>query len=114
MILRIVIYIFVTEIEHHQELNSKKEMKKKILGGAVVVAIGLVGILNMDFGYRKQERLSAVHLDNIEALADGESSSKKYDCYSILNGSGQSISCSTCNMAKGKPPWYHFGSKCTN
>jgi len=79
----------------------------------VAIAIVTVAVVNGDFGSGKRDDLAAVHLANIEALADGESSSKKYDCYSILDGSGQSISCSTCNMAKGKPPWYHFGSKCT-
>jgi len=88
-------------------------MKKRIIVGMVAVAIAVVAVMNMDLGARKQENLSALQMANIEALAQGESSSKEYDCYSILGGSGQSISCSTCNMATGKPPWYHFGSKCT-
>jgi len=48
-------------------------MKKKIIGGLVAIAIASVAIVNMDLGSKKQEALSALHLANIEALAQGES-----------------------------------------
>jgi len=49
-------------------------MKKKILAAVVAVAIAAVAIVNMDLvSSRKQAALSAIHLANIEALAQGES-----------------------------------------
>jgi len=63
-------------------------MKKKILATVVAVAIAAVAVINMDLvSSRKQEALSAVHLANIEALAQGESggSSGMFTCYSTYN-----------------------------
>lgn len=88
-------------------------MKKKIFGGILAVAIAAVAAVNVNFNNEAEDALSALSLANVEALADGESGSNNYKCYSILEGSGQSISCSTCQMAAGTPPWYHFGSRCT-
>jgi len=52
--------------------HNNKKMKKKVL--AAVVAIAAVAVINMDLvSSRKQEALSAIHLANIEALAQGES-----------------------------------------
>jgi hypothetical protein len=86
-------------------------MKKKlflfsslIVGAAAVI----IGGSNIKSDHFEKNLL----LENIEALARAEA--KKYDCYSILEGSGQSISCSTCKMDSGTPPWYHFGSTCYN
>lgn len=57
-----------------------------------------------------------VNIDNA-VLAQNTSSgggSGSYKCYSILQGSdGQSVACSTCELATGIPPWYHFGSTCS-
>jgi len=90
-------------------------MKKKILGSVLAILIGTIAVFNVDFGFGRQKSLSKLHLANVEVLAQGESGGgEKYDCYSILKGfSGQSVSCSTCQMAIGIPPWYHFGSKCS-
>lgn len=86
-------------------------MKKKIIGGIAIMAIAIAAAFNLNLNKESQD-LSMLSLANVDALAS-ESTSKKYDCYSILNGSGQSISCSSCQMDSGTPPWYHFGSKCT-
>jgi len=48
-------------------------MKKKVLAAVVALAIAAVAVINMDLVSRKQEALSALHLANIEALAQGES-----------------------------------------
>ena len=65
------------------------------------------------YNEQNNNELSDVALANVEALAIEEATSKEYDCYSILEGEGTSIACSTCQLANGTPPWYHFGSKCT-
>jgi len=50
----------------------------------VAVAIAAVAVINMDLvSSRKQEALSAIHLANIEALAQGENGKKK-TCYNSL------------------------------
>lgn len=87
-------------------------MKKKITGAVAVFAIVAMVAFNMNVTANSDE-LSTISLSNIEALASEEATSKEYKCYSILDGSGQSVSCSTCFEASGTPPWYHFGSKCT-
>ena len=87
-------------------------MKKRILGAVAVIAIVAMAAFNMNVSADNSD-FSALTLSNVEALASGEADSKKYKCYSILDGSGQSISCSTCQMASGTPPWYHFGNYCT-
>lgn len=87
-------------------------MKKKIYGAVAVVAIVAMAAFNMNVIADNNE-FSALTMNNVAALASGEADSKKYKCYSILDGSGQSISCSTCQMASGTPPWYHFGDYCT-
>ena len=88
-------------------------MKKKIFGGIAILAIAAIAAFNVNLNMNQKNKLSLLALVNVEALAEGEASSKKYKCYSILDGSGQSVSCSTCQMANGKPPWYHFGDHCT-
>gem|GEM_PF-1568491 len=60
-------------------------MKKQIVGSMIAAAIGVVGLLNMDFGSKKKDELSALNLANIEALAQGESgggSSSNWSCWS--------------------------------
>ena len=85
-------------------------MKKKILGGIVILIIALS--IGINFNFSKTS--NGIALENIEALANGEGgTSKKYTCYSILEGSGTSVFCSDCLGHTGTPPWYHFGSTCT-
>jgi len=67
------------------EIKINKEMKKKISVGFIALAIAGVAVINMDFGSSsKKESLSAVHLANIEALAQGESGggSSNWSCWS--------------------------------
>ncbi len=81
---------------------------KKILAMIVIVTTGIIGSF-----YGQIPASHKLLLNNVEALAQKEATSKKYDCYSIFEGTGSSISCSTCKETTGTPPWYHFGSKCT-
>lgn len=87
-------------------------MKKYFLGIAIILAATTVGV-NLSLNQQNSE-ISLI-LENVEALADDteDSTSKRYDCYSIFEGTGTSISCATCQETTGTPPWYHFGSKCT-
>lgn len=87
-------------------------MKKHILKIAFVAMIGLVAGYGVYNAQKSEKNLSDLMMENVEALANGESGSGEYKCYSILSGSGQAISCSTCQMDTGTPPWYHFGDKC--
>jgi len=48
-------------------------MKKKILGSIVAVAIAAIAAVNVNFNNEAENRLSALSLANVEALADGES-----------------------------------------
>jgi len=57
-------------------------MKKKVLAAVVAVAVAAVAVINMDLVSRKQEALSAIHLANIEALAQGESGGGYKGCTS--------------------------------
>lgn len=80
---------------------------KKLLGSILIVTAGII--------VSYCEQIPATHnllLSNVEALAQKEATSKKYDCYSIFVGTGSSISCATCKETTGTPPWYHFGSTC--
>lgn len=86
-------------------------MIKKFFGTMAVVAAMFAGY--SAYNAQNERDLTGFTLANIEALASGEATSKEYDCYSILTGEGSSISCATCEMETGTPPWYHFGSECT-
>ena len=54
-------------------------MKKKIFGGIAIVAIAIAVALNVNMTNKKMDNTSLLALANIEALADGESSTS-YDC----------------------------------
>ena len=88
----------------------RKTILKITLGGALAVTAAM-GVQMAS----SNKTVSNLFMQNVEALAAGEGAiSKKYKCYSILEGtSGQSIACSTCNLETGIPPWYHFGDYCT-
>ena len=85
-------------------------MEKKIIYILIIIIVSIIGTMNFNMTLSS----NSVQLKNIEALANGESGvSRKYDCYSILEGnSGISVFCSTCDAKTGIPPWYHFGSTC--
>lgn len=51
-------------------LETKKNMKKKIIG-AIVVAIAAIAVFNMSLNTENNE-LSTLTLNNVEALAAGE------------------------------------------
>jgi len=88
----------------------RKTILKITLGGALAI-MAATGVQMAS----SNKTASNLLMQNAEALASGEeATSKKFKCYSILEGSsGQSIACSTCNLETGIPPWYHFGDYCT-
>jgi len=87
-------------------------MKNKILAAVVAVAIAAVAIVNMDLvSSRKQEALSAIHLANIEALAQGETGGGK-TCYnSITTKDGvKTLFCGSCSYVNNSTPSTLSGS----
>ena len=77
-----------------------------------LITLTLVGALISGYNVYKSQNekdFSTAALANVEALASNEATSKDYNCYSILKGEGKSISCATCQMEDGTPPWYHMG-----
>lgn len=88
-------------------------MKNKFGKYIVIGAIAIVGTMGYNLNISRQNTDFQFIAGNIEALANGETTSKKFKCYSIFTGEGSSISCATCQETNGTPPWYHFGSECT-
>jgi len=91
-------------------------MKKKILVGVVAVAIVAVAVVNRDFGSGKRDDLSAVHLANIEALAQGEdNNSDPKTCYKTITYQKyqEVFYCGTCSWVKDSAPsWVSGSSTC--
>ena len=104
---------FFIVILKYNPIFLKRHMRKKII--KISVCLSVVALATIGVKMANSEQISSMGLvfSNMEALASGESTSKEYDCYSIFEGEGTSISCATCKETSGTPPWYHFGSKCT-
>ena len=73
-------------------------MKKKILGGIVVLAIAAVAALNVNFSASSD--LSDISLTNVDALANSESSTPSVSC------PGGSTLCATVNAPTGTFKYY--------
>jgi hypothetical protein len=63
-----------------------QNMKKKILGGIALLGIAAVAAWNVNLNSQSSD-LSDVSLANVEALANGESSSKSIDCWQEISSS---------------------------
>jgi len=61
--------------------------KNKVLIGVVAIATVAVAVVNVHFANKSESSLSALHMANVEALAQGESggSSGTFTCYSTYN-----------------------------
>ena len=68
-------------------------MKKKILGGLIVVAVAAVAAFNINFNVGADKELSAISLANVEALAQGEGTSCPNGCRDIGWGTHEILRC---------------------
>jgi len=91
-------------------------MKKKILAAVAAVAIAVVAVINMDLVSRKQEALSALHLANIEALAQGESGGTT-TCHNTITQKDKNrvFYCGSCSFVENsKPSTWSGTSTCSH
>ena len=87
-------------------------MKKKILGASAAMALVAVVAFNLNFKSDSNE-LSALNMDNIEALASGETGGGKV-CYNTITSKEGSrvFYCPACDWVDGTDTWYALSSTC--
>lgn len=88
-------------------------MKKKIFGIVIVLAVAAVTAFNATINKDTDVDLSTISLANVEALAQGESGSKK-TCYNTITSKegSQIMYCPTCSWVSGTDSWVSSKGEC--
>jgi len=85
--------------------------RKTIIGGLAATAVATIAAVNVHFSSSPSEELSAIHLANIEVLAQGEIGGTTTCHNTIRQQDGNRVFyCATCSFVENSEPSFWSGT----